>query len=159
MILRACNFSSGFRYVAALGFIVLLGGCKSEPNNADGAEPEKLMATLRDSRPSPGFDTTGSDCAGRLYRDSAHAVSGTSECKNGATVFFSGHSDVPLAADLSCDYALFYTDRAKGTGRIACTDGSTGTFDFEETDATHGRAKVRMQDGREIALTYTQTVR
>ena len=141
-----------FPRMAALGSIMLLAACSTK------AETAGTDSILRDIRPSPGFDTTGADCAGRLYRDTAHTVSGTSECKNGAGVFFSGHSDTALAADLSCDYALFYDNGGKGTGRIACTDGSTGDFSFIESDSTHGLATVRMKDGREIKLTYTQGV-
>jgi hypothetical protein len=138
--------------LAAMGLLVLLAGCESQPE-------AKNDSLFRDIRPSPGFDTAGADCAGRLYRDSAHTVSGTSECRNGATVFFSGKSDAPLAEDLSCDYALTYTGERGGTGRISCTDGNTGNFVFEETDSTHGVATARMKDGREIKLTYTQAAR
>ena len=133
--------------LAAFAAAAALAGCGQKSETAE----------LHDILPSADFDTTGADCVGRLYRDSAHAVSGNSECKNGAHVFFSGTSDSPLAPDLSCDYALTYNDRAKGTGRVACTDGSTGDFVFEESDSTHGTATVRLKDGREIKLTYTQS--
>jgi hypothetical protein len=143
--------------LVALGFAFLSAAC-AEKTETNKAQSDASPAVLRDIRPSAGFDATGADCAGRLYRDTATTVSGASECKNGASVSFSGHTDMSLDAGLSCDYALFYTDRAQGTGRIACTDGSTGTFAFEELDTTHGLAAVRMKDGRRFMLTYTQSV-
>ena len=142
---------------AAIVVAALLTGCAAK-SETTGTNAEAQTALLRDIQPSAGFDTSGTDCAGRLYRDTEHTVSGSSECKNGAHVFFSGRSDAALAEALSCDYALSYTSDRGGTGRVACTDGSTGDFRFEETDDTHGVATVRMQDGREIKLTYTQSL-
>lgn len=145
-----------FARVATVGVVAMLAACAAKPEPAE-TKPESQSALVRDTRPSPGFDASGADCAGRLYRDTEHAVSGASECKNGAHVVFSGRSDATLAEGLSCDYALSYTSDHGGTGRVACTDGSTGIFLFEERDRAHGVATVRMKDGREIKLTYTQS--
>jgi hypothetical protein len=132
------------------GMLLLLAGCTAKPET-ETTDTKKLLAELHD------LSRATSDCVGRLHRDSVHAVSGTSECRNGAGVFFSGRSDATLAEGLSCDYTLTYTGDNGGTGRIACTDGSNGDFRFEETDSTHGVATVRLKDGREIKLTYTQS--
>jgi hypothetical protein len=131
-----------------IGLLLLLAGCAAKPET-ETADPNKLLADLRD------LSRATNDCVGRLYRDSEHTVSGKSECRNGAGVFFSGRSDATLAEGLSCDYTLNYKGDNGGTGRITCTDGSIGDFRFEETDSTHGVATVRLKDGREIKLTQS----
>jgi hypothetical protein len=141
--------------LGVIGLVILLAGCATKPET-DADETTGMLASLRDNKPNPDFDTTGADCAGRLYRDAEQAVSGVSQCKNGATVSFYGRSSVPLAEYFFCDYALSYTGPKNGNGRLACSDGSTGDFVFEETIPTHGTATAHLKDGREITLIYTQ---
>jgi hypothetical protein len=142
--------------LGGIGLALLLAGCAAEPEAKATDDTTGLLQSLRDYKPSPDFDTTGADCAGRLYRDTAQTVSGISNCKNGVTVYFSGHTDVALPLRFYCDYALFYTGRSQGSGRIACSDKTTGDFVFQEIDQSRGVATAHLKDGREITLTYTQ---
>jgi len=103
----------------------------------------------------PPVKTSGADCTGTFQFDTAQYGTGQSDCAKVRGVAFSAKTQDALAAGLACNYALFYTAKNKGNGEVACSDGSTGTFEFQETsNHREGQFSVKLKDGRAFQFTY-----
>ena len=129
---------------AALFFLIaaglMIGGCTT--NSGTAAK-------------NPALNTSSADCTGHFQFDTAQYGTGQSECRKGRGVAFSAKTEDKLAAGLACDYALTYTGEHKGTGEVACGDGSTGTLEFQETsNHREGQVSVKLKDGRAFQFTY-----
>ncbi|WP_395020611.1 hypothetical protein [Dongia sp.] len=103
----------------------------------------------------PPLQSSGANCTGHFQFDTEHSGTGNSECRVGRGVAFSAKTEDQLTPGLACNYALFYASANNGTGELACSDGSTGVFKFQE-DSNHrnGAFAVKLKDGRVFRFTY-----
>jgi hypothetical protein len=103
----------------------------------------------------PPLKSSGANCTGHFEFDTEHAGTGNSDCRIGRGVAFSAKTEDKVTPGLVCNYALFYESANNGTGELACSDGSTGAFKFQE-DSNHrnGEFAVKLKDGRAFQFTY-----
>jgi hypothetical protein len=130
------------RYAPASVFAVVglaIGAC------AQSGEAAKTSA----------LNTTGADCTGHFEFDTPQSGSGQSDCGMQRGVAFRAKTTDSLAAGLFCNYTLNYASQNKGTGELACSDGSAGTFAFQENSRhSEGAFSVKLKDGRTFQFTY-----
>lgn len=109
----------------------------------------------QDTGKIPPLKSAGANCTGNFQFDSEHSGTGNSDCRIGRGVAFSAKTEDKVTPGLACNYALFYSSANNGTGELACSDGSTGVFKFQE-DSNHrnGRFAVKLKDGRAFQFTY-----
>jgi hypothetical protein len=129
----------------ALAAAVTLSGAGCATNHGSDADSK-----------IPPLDTSDATCTGHFQFESAHYGTGQSQCRNGRALPFSADTEQNIAAGLVCNYTLTYTDPKHGTGKVACSDGATGTIAFTNGGHHNGVASAKLNDGRELTFTYHQ---
>jgi len=138
---------SHIAWLVGLAAVALVSGCASSQEKP-GA---RLQAGLEEKVAS-----STATCSGFIRAFGDAPSQPTSLTCSGAAHAYVAHADNIAHRFSPCAFTFEPPSNAKGTGKMACSNGASGPLTYDMTDPASIKVAATLDDGREMAFTLKQ---